>query len=277
MPVSVSTSTTATWEPKGKVGLSALKSVSASRPPSPAAAATSAQDFETAGVPRTWKAPLALVQLDVEPVGLEQVRGEPASPVEHLARRLEDGRAAELQRAGAERAHAPGHLVGVTVADRDLLERDAEGVGDEHGEAGVVALPVGAGAGVGGGRAVVVHDHATELLPAWGPAVTSTYTDTPMPSCTGSPASPAGLLGAELLVAGGLEGHVEASLVVAHVVDRAGGGGVGEVVGGDQVATTHLGRVHADLGGEEVHGALDGRGCLRTGRRRGRRRWAWCW
>ena len=40
------------------------------------------------------------------------------------------------------------------------------------------------------------------------------------------------------------------------------GGGVRERLGRDEVAATDLGRVHADLGGEEVDGALDRGGGL---------------
>ena len=67
------------------------------------------------------------------------------------------------------------------------------------------------------------------------------------------------LLGPQLLVPGGLEGHLEAAAVVAHVVDGADGGGVREGVGGDEVAAPDLRRVHADLGGEQVDGALEAR------------------
>ena len=86
-----------------------------------------------------------------------------------------------------------------------------------------------------------------------------------MPSCSTSPAvAAAGLLGAELLVAGAVEHQVERPLVVADVVGGAGDGGAREGVGGDEVDAPHLGGVEADLGGEEVHGPLDGRGGLGT-------------
>jgi hypothetical protein len=54
----VSTSTTATWQPNGKVGPPAVNVSAALRPPSAAvAAAMSAQVWVTAGVPATWNTP----------------------------------------------------------------------------------------------------------------------------------------------------------------------------------------------------------------------------
>ena len=46
-----------------------------------------------------------------------------------------------------------GVFSGVAVADDDLVEVDAEVVGDDLGERRLVALAVGRGAGVGGDRA----------------------------------------------------------------------------------------------------------------------------
>ena len=52
-----------------------------------------------------------------------------------------------------------------------------------------------------------------------------------MPSCTASPAvAAAGLLGAQVRVAGGVEGEVEGPLVVADVVGGAGDAGEREGV-----------------------------------------------
>ena len=60
-------------------------------------------------------------------------------------------------------------------------------------------------------------------------------------------------------VAGRGQHPVERPLVVAEVVGGAGGGGEREPVLPDQVLAAHLGRVHADLGGEHVHHPLDRR------------------
>ena len=80
-----------------------------------------------------------------------------------------------------------------------------------------------------------------------------------------------GLLGGEVLVAGGREGLVHGRLVVAGV-DRdlgaarrrveAGRIRVRELVGLDEVAAADLGAVHADLGREQVHRPLDDVGRL---------------
>ena len=97
----------------------------------------------------------------------------------------------------------------------------------------------------------------------------------PMPSCDGSPArAAASLLGPQLVVAGGGERPLERLGVVADVVDGADAGrvAIGEP-SADQVAPPHLGRVHADLGGEEVDRPLDrGRGLGPPGAAVGRRR-----
>ena len=84
-----------------------------------------------------------------------------------------------------------------------------------------------------------------------------------MPSCTTSPASRRrGLLGPQVLVARVLQREVEGALVVADVVGGAGLPREREGVGADQVRPPHLGRIHPDLGREEVHGPLDGGGGL---------------
>ena len=95
--------------------------------------------------------------------GLEQVGGDLLGPVEHLVRRDVDRAARGLQRARAHRAGAARHRVGVGVDERDLVHRDAEHLAGEHGERGVVALAVHAGAGEHAGRAVVVDLDRAEL------------------------------------------------------------------------------------------------------------------
>ncbi len=76
--------------------------------------------------------------------------------------------------------------------------------------------------------------------------------------------APGGLLGAQTGVARRLQHRVERLLVLAGVVGRPALGDQRERLGLQQVAAAHLGRVHADLGGEEVHRALDRRGGLRA-------------
>ena len=71
------------------------------------------------------------------------------------------------------------------------------------------------------------------------------------------------LLRPQVVVARHLEGQVQGAPVVSGVVRSPGGCVVREGVGSDQVTASDLGRVHADFGGEHVHGPLDGGGRLR--------------
>ena len=80
----------------------------------------------------------------------------------------------------------------------------------------------------------------------------------PIPSCFASPLlAAAPLLGAQLVVAGRAERQVERALVVAGVVVRMGHGRVRERVLRDEVPPPDLGRIHADLGREQVDRTLD--------------------
>ena len=71
--------------------------------------------------------------------------------------------------------------------------------------------------------------------------------------------APSGLVGPELGVAGRVERLVEGRLVVADVVRLADHGRVGLEELRDEVRAPHVGRVLADLGGEQVHRPLDRR------------------
>ena len=68
----------------------------------------------------------------------------------------------------------------------------------------------------------------------------------------------AGLLGAQVLVSGRLQGPLQGGAVVAGVVGAAHRVGVREPLGTHEVEAAHLGGVHADPGGVEVDGTLDG-------------------
>ena len=59
-----------------------------------------------------------------------------------LVERLDDRRHADRAGARAVGAHAELHLVGVAMHDRDILDRNAEPLGHELREGGLVALPV---------------------------------------------------------------------------------------------------------------------------------------
>ena len=95
-------------------------------------------------------------------------------------------------------------------------------------------------------------------------AVTSTYDDRPMPSCTRVAAlAPGGLLGAQRVVPGGGEHGVERLGVLAGVVVGAGQRRQREGLGREVVAAADLGRVDAELVGGDVEHPLDELGRLR--------------
>ena len=88
-----------------------------------------------------------------------------------------------------------------------------------------------------------------------------------MPSWTSSPSARRLACSApQVLVTRRGQRLVQRGHVVAAVVHGAERGGVRLGEGGQQVLAAHLGRVHADLGGEQVHGPLHRRGGLRAAR-----------
>ena len=84
-----------------------------------------------------------------------------------------------------------------------------------------------------------------------------------MPRRLVEPGDVLGLLaGPDAGVVGQLGRLVRRGLVVARVVHQPAEGGVGELLGLDEVAPPQLHRVEPDLGGQRVHGPLDGVGGL---------------
>src|SRR5690606_40082629 len=77
----------------------------------------------------------------------DQFRGELTGLLQDLLGRPVHGRSAELQGTGAHGADPVGDPVGVPVHHFDLVDVDAEPVGDQHGVGGPVALPVRGTAG----------------------------------------------------------------------------------------------------------------------------------
>ena len=155
-PVSVSTSTTATWAPNGNVAPTGLEVVIDRQRVAVVAAATPARPTcdRSAGVPATWKRPSALSSTTSSGLASSSVGGELAGLVDERRPRLVHGRAAELQRPRAHRALAAPARGRCRRGRLDVVHRDAELVADEHGERGGVALAVGRGAGVDDGAAV---------------------------------------------------------------------------------------------------------------------------
>ncbi len=94
------------------------------------------------------EAPGILVEHHVVRVGLESVGGDALGLLDQADRGVVDGRATQLQRAGAHGALAALHEVGVAVHQADLVHRDAELGAGQGGEGSVVALAVRRAAGV---------------------------------------------------------------------------------------------------------------------------------
>src|SRR5262249_52279813 len=155
---------------------------------------------------------------------------------------------------------APGHQVGITPLDGDLLDRDAKLLAGEHRPYRGVALAVRGGTGEDGGRAVGVDlDGAVLVWPASlaagpGDLDVGGHPDAELERVAGL--APTGLLRAEPFIAGGRERLLQRSDVVARVVQRAERGPVrlGEL--GQQVLAAYLGRVHSGLRGEQVNRAV---------------------
>jgi hypothetical protein len=92
-------------------------------------------------------------ELDVGHRGLEVLGGCLLALLDHARGGHQDRLALGVEAARAARAAALGQRLGIALADADLLHRDAELVGGEHGIGGLVAL-------AGGLRADEHVDHA---------------------------------------------------------------------------------------------------------------------
>ena len=230
------------------------------RPPSAAAAAAmSAHVRVTAGVPATWNAPRSVssttsaASASSNPAAICRADSTRASAVTWTA----------VPPCWSDRdpiVRRPcGHEVGVAPDHVDLVHRDARVGRRDHRPRGDVTLPVRGRARVHGGPAVLPQLDAGVLVhlgSAAGDLDVHAHADAELLGVAARP--PDRLLGAQVGVAGGLERLVEGGLVVADVVRLPDGGGVGLPELGDQVLPSHVDRVHADLGREEVHGPLDG-------------------
>jgi hypothetical protein len=162
----------------------------------------------------------ALVVDDVVDRGLEQVGGDRLRLVADPLDRAQQRRAADRQAARAEGADAVLDDAGVAVEDGHVLHRNAELVLDDLGEGRLLTLAMRRDAGEHGDLAARVEAnrrrvpadathrrrraHAADLDVAG-------ETDTEQLLAL---LAHAGLLGAELLVPGHLEGQVERRLVI---------------------------------------------------------------
>ena len=214
--------------------------------------------------------------LEVVGGGLEQVGRERPGLLDDLVDGLDQRLAADDEGARAVGVQALGRDLGVAVQDLDVLEGDAQPVGDDLAEGRLVALPVRGGAGDDLDRAGGEHPDAG-VLPAAGAVVELAQhprrcepahlgegrdPDAELDPVTGLAALL--LLGAQLVVAEHLPGPLGGLLVVPGVVLQPSHRGEGELVGVDPVAPADLDRVLAELGGQLVHQPLDGEGGLGT-------------
>ena len=145
--------------------------------------------------------------------------------------------------------------------DRDPVHRDAELVLHEHGPRGVVPLAVRRAAGVDRGGAVVRHLDLGGLagvrvrrgdLDVGGQADAELLGVTAGPRCAAAPRA-AGRSPPRPAPCPAPPRSRPVSYRAPVLVWKR------ELVRGDEVAPPDLGRVHADLGGEQVDRALDGR------------------
>ena len=154
MPVSVSTSMAQMCVPWGKEKFTGSKVASASIEGSmpsgklcAAKVASAISWMRHAGAGRAPHGELPARELEVVLAGLQQVRGDLAGLGDHLLRGLDHRGAADHQRPGAVGVQAARGDRGVAVQHLDVLERDAELVGDELAPRRLVALPVRGRAG----------------------------------------------------------------------------------------------------------------------------------
>jgi hypothetical protein len=169
------------------------------------------------------------------------------------------GQASGLQRSRAAGPSAGANQIGVAVDELDVLDRDTELLAGQHGPGSGVTLTVGRGPRRHH-RGAVRFDLDRPVLAQRPSAVgdldvgRQADAQLPGPACRSAPL----LLGPQAAVVRGLEDEIQGPLVVADVVGRADRCGEGKGVPRDEVAPPDLGGVHPDLGGEQVHGPLDG-------------------
>ena len=266
-PVSVSTSTTATWAPNGNVGAPGLKSSSIASSPGGrrrrARRRARPTTWPTAGVPATWKRPRSVVEHDVG-----------------------GGRPRAASAASSLPARRPRSAALVTAAPPCCSEREPS-CRAARDEVGVAVTTVDRRPS--GCRAVARRASTTRSAWPWPCGEVPVCTVAPPSAVTST--SPYSRLGdavrdldvdaqadAELARVAAPRGGAACSarsvvrspaassarssalLVVAAVVARRRWRVVyGNASARDQVPAAHLGRVHADLGGEQVDRALDRR------------------
>lgn len=190
---------------------------------------------------------------DVVRAGLKLLCSQLLGLGQHLFAGLEHRAARGLKRAGTQGARASGNLRGVRLDEPDVLHGHAQEIADDHRERRLVALAVGTGAHPDLGGAVAQHVHPAVLgvqAQRSGDLHVGRHADAQQLGVAGAP--PGGLLGPQIAIAGSFQRGVQRLLVLAGVVVGTGDGGVGELVGADEVAPADLGGVDAQLVGPHV-------------------------
>ena len=167
VPVSGSISTSAMWQPFGKVQALSLVVAAASSPPSTPSAGHGAG---TLGKLHDVDRPVgagdaegALLEGDVGGGRLEHLRGVGLALLDHGVRRVVDRHPLCRQRARAAGPAARGDPAGVALDDADLLERHIQPVVQHLGIGRLVALAVGLGADQHRDRPVRLEAHGGVL------------------------------------------------------------------------------------------------------------------
>ena len=210
----------------------------------------------------------AVAELDVVLARLEHVGGGVDDLLADEERRLVDGVAGDDGGAAREGGDAPVEGAGVALDQDHVLDGDAELVGDDLAEHGLVALPLRGQAGV---DVDLAGDRVDLDVPALVGAEAGAL------DVEGEAEAEVLALGPRLLLLGGEVGrrelvrhHRQRLLVLAAV--EADAEAVGEeqalarpreLVVADEVAAAHLEAVEAELLGELVHRPLDGEAGLR--------------
>ena len=155
------------------------------------------------------EAAAAGVEHDVGDVRLEQLGRPLAGGLDEQGRRPGDRGAAELDGAGPDRESAGPDEVGVAMDDMDPLQRDARAVGDDHRPRRVVALSERCRSAAHEQVAVIgeLHGGFLRRLHHGGDLDIGGESDAEGDTAVGAPTG--GLLGAQLVVTGSIEGAAQ--------------------------------------------------------------------
>ena len=193
-PVSVSTSTTATWAPNGNVGAAGLEA----RRRSAAARRCSATPRRQSAHDRRHGRRAGDVEARRRRVSSTMSASSASSASAASALAMSTSSTAALSTAAPPCCSEREPIVPPPAGTRSVsphtssiaVDRDAGLVAGDHRPRRVVALAVRRRAGVDDGAAVVERPRSWPSRRIGGtPPVISTYMLTPMPSCTGSPDS----------------------------------------------------------------------------------------